>query len=348
MTKYELPNIEHLVLSGAGHGIFSYIAAFDILIKNNIINKKNIKTIYGTSAGAIVGTLLLLDIELDVIIDYFVERPWNELFVFDTNVINIVNNYGMWYNEILTKTLQPLFSMRDISLDITMVEFYEKTNVEIYFYATELKSFEEIVFSYKTTPDIKLLDAIYMTCAIPFLFKPMIYNNKYYIDGGFANQYPIKNALNDITDHNTIFGIKNVAEQSYEKINKTEDENPGCDKIEDDNPGCDKTEDDSPKEEKDECDKTTEDEEDDEEEDEEINTLNIFDILQYLLVNPILKLIMPPDSKIYNELNIYSCGKLDIDMIKYTINSHENRLELIKRAKKETEIFIKNKYNISL
>ena len=86
----------------------------------------------------------------------------------------------------------------------------------------------------------------------------------------------------------------------------------------------------------------------DEEEDEEINTLNIFDILQYLLVNPILKLIMPPDSKIYNELNIYSCGKLDIDMIKYTINSHENRLELIKRAKKETEIFIKNKYNISL
>ena len=36
MTKYELPNIEHLVLSGAGHGIFSYIAAFDILIKNNI------------------------------------------------------------------------------------------------------------------------------------------------------------------------------------------------------------------------------------------------------------------------------------------------------------------------
>lgn len=317
MTKNELPNIEHLVLAGAGHGLFSYFGAFDTLIKNNIIDKTKIKSIYGTSAGAVVGTLLVLDVDLNIIIDYFIERPWNEVFIFDNNIINIINNYGMWYNEIAIKVFKPLFSMCDISLNITMIEFYEKTNVELNFYATELKSFEEIVFSYKDTPDVKLIDAVYMTCAIPFLFKPMIYGNKYYIDGGFVNQYPIKNALNNIDNHDTIFGIKNIAELPYE-INENNEEN---------------------SEEKD---------EEEEEKEEEISTLNIFDILQYMLLNPILKLIMPDDSIIYNELNIRSCGRLDIDMLKYTINSHENRQELIRRAKKETEKFIENKYKISL
>ena len=37
----------------------------------------------------------------------------------------------------------------------------------MYFYGTELKSFEEIEFSYKDTPNIKLIDAIYITSAIP-------------------------------------------------------------------------------------------------------------------------------------------------------------------------------------
>ena len=81
---------------------------------------------------------------------------------------------------------------------------------------------------------------------------------------------------------------------------------------------------------------------------ENINTLNILDLLQYLILNPILKLIIPVNSEIYNELNIRSCGKLSIDMIKFTIDSSENRLKLLEKGKKETEIFIKNKYNISL
>ena len=33
IQKRNLPNIEHIVLSGAGHGIYSYIGAFSILLK---------------------------------------------------------------------------------------------------------------------------------------------------------------------------------------------------------------------------------------------------------------------------------------------------------------------------
>ena len=332
MINDKIPNIEHLVLAGAGHGIFSYFAAFKTLINNNIIDIKKIKSIYATSAGAVIGILLLLDIELDIIIDYFVERPWNELFIFDSNVINIITNYGMWYNEIVIKTLKPLFSMCDISLDITMLEFYKKTNVEMYFYGTELKSFEEIEFSYKNTPNIKLIDAIYITSAIPILFKPMLYKNKYYIDGGLVNQYPIKNALKNVNDSNTIFGIKSVGDCTYEEYEIIEQQK------------NDKNEENSEDDEDNENDEIDENDENQ----ENINTLNILDLLQYLILNPILKLIIPINSEIYNELNIRSCGKLSIDMIKFTIDSHENRLKLLEKGKKEKKIFIKNKYNISL
>ena len=323
MIDKKLPNIEHLVLSGAAHGMYSYMGAFSVLIKHNIINIKKIKSIYGSSAGALLAVLLLIDIDIDVINDYFIERPWHELLKLD-NFVNILSNYGLWNPEYMKKTFNPLFSMNDIDINITMLEFYEKTNVELYFYATELKSFEEIELSYKNTPDLKLLDAVYMSCSLPILFEPILYNKKYYIDGCLINSYPINNILNKVDDSNTIFGIKNTAEHTFEKFGELNNY-----EIQEMN-----------KE-----DKLYENKDKD---DDEEKGLTILDIIQYLILNPILKLITPNKSNLENELEIKSCGILTFNVIKQTNSSYDHRLELINRAKKETEDFIKFKYDSSL
>ena len=43
---------------------------------------------------------------------------------------------------------------------------------------------------------MKVLDALQITMSIPFMFKPVFYNNSYYVDGGIYNPYPIKYAKN--------------------------------------------------------------------------------------------------------------------------------------------------------
>ena len=65
-------NIKHLVISGGGPSFFQYLSAIQNLEKHNFIDLTKIESIYGTSAGAIVGTLLCLKFnDWDTINDYF-------------------------------------------------------------------------------------------------------------------------------------------------------------------------------------------------------------------------------------------------------------------------------------
>jgi NTE family protein len=51
------------------------------------------------------------------------------------------------------------------------------------------KSVEYI--SFENHPNLRVSDAIRMTTSIPLYYTPVIYNNKFYIDGGCIDNYPI-------------------------------------------------------------------------------------------------------------------------------------------------------------
>ena len=53
--------IKNLVISGGGPIMVQVLGAIQHLEKNNFVDLKNIETIYGTSAGAIVGILICLN-----------------------------------------------------------------------------------------------------------------------------------------------------------------------------------------------------------------------------------------------------------------------------------------------
>ena len=52
--------IKHLVISGGGPIMIQILGAIQHLEKNEKVDMKNIESIYGTSAGAIVGVLICL------------------------------------------------------------------------------------------------------------------------------------------------------------------------------------------------------------------------------------------------------------------------------------------------
>ena len=57
--------IRHLVLTGGGgHAVLRSLGAYQQLEKDNFLNIKNIETIWGTSAGTIVGTFICLNMDL--------------------------------------------------------------------------------------------------------------------------------------------------------------------------------------------------------------------------------------------------------------------------------------------
>ena len=210
--------IKHLVLSGGGPYGFVMYGCLKNLNKLNYWKLKNIKSIHATSVGSIIGTLILLNIDWKTLDDYFLLRPWKNVFndEFENFFINTINNNGIDCDKFIKIIFEPLLSSKNISLDITLKEFYEITNIDFYVYTTNINThykMKNIELSHKSYPNMKLINALSSSSCYPLLFKPIIYDNMTLLDGGIINSFPLiecinNNNLNTDALKKTILGIK--------------------------------------------------------------------------------------------------------------------------------------------
>lgn len=202
--------IKYLILSSGGlHSLMYQLGAIKKLIETETIDLNSIDKIYGTSAGSIVGVLLSLNIDIQIIIDYLFERPWDKMFEIDlSTLMNVYSELGIYDKKIYESALEPLFKICKIDFNITLKEFYEKTQKELVIFTTNYKTFEPKGFSYRNEPDMLLMDAIYMSSTLPF-FKPLKRGDDYYIDGVYSCRYPLNHFIMDNSgvDLSEIFGI---------------------------------------------------------------------------------------------------------------------------------------------
>ena len=203
-------DIQHLVLSGGAFTGLEQIGIISHLCENKFMSVENIETIHCTSIGSWVASLICLDIDFDIIKNYC-RRPFNSLKSFtitSDKILNIYNNLGIIESDIITDFIGYLFDYKGLQHTITLRQFYDITKKELYIYSVRLRGFEPIAFHYKTHPDLKLYDAIYMSSTIIPVMKPIMYNGDYYIDGGFLVNYPLKFAQYKNLKHHTVLGIK--------------------------------------------------------------------------------------------------------------------------------------------
>jgi NTE family protein len=203
--------VEYLVLSGAGPNGLGQLGIIKTMLDKKMLDMKTIKKVYGTSAGASIGALLILDIDINQIIEYCIYRPWNKLVKLDMeSVFHLNEKKGMLDNDLLKQMLIPLLNANDIPVDITLKDAYAKTNVELHIMTTELSSFTTVTLNHLTFPDLKLVDACCMSASVPPLFTPVYYLDKYYIDGGILNNYPVHDLMRSIPneEHDKILSIR--------------------------------------------------------------------------------------------------------------------------------------------
>lgn len=202
--------IRHLVISGGGPIMFQIISAIQELERKEYLNMKNIESIYGTSAGAIVAVMISLKFDWETINDYIIKRPWQD--VFPIKVQNILDTYtkkGIFDIKNIEKCFKPLFDTKDIPLNITMKDFFTLTNIDIHMYSFEINEYKVKDISHETFPDLPILTAIQMSCALPILVRPVFIDEKCFIDGGVGCNYPIYFCVNSGKINDEILGFKN-------------------------------------------------------------------------------------------------------------------------------------------
>ena len=212
--------IKHLVLSGGAYKGFYTIGALKYLNDNKFYELENIETMYGTSVGALVAAILCLKLNWDDLYEYCINKPWEKAFKFSVeSLLDIINKKGFIKQEFIDGIFENLLKGAGLHKNITLKQLYDYSNIDLYIFVTNLTKFELERFSHKTHPDMLLLDAIYMTCSLPFVFQPKYVDNICYIDGGVINPYPMNICIKDLEEinpdinKNEILGFKIVDDE---------------------------------------------------------------------------------------------------------------------------------------
>jgi predicted acylesterase/phospholipase RssA len=185
--------IQHLVIPGGAIYGLSYYGSLRYLSQNNAFNIQNIKTIYSTSVGSIISTILALKFEWTEMDNYFINRPWHEVFKFSLHsVLKCYKNNGFFDISTIKEIFIPLFLAKDIPIDITMREFFEATGIELHFFTIDISDFSLLDISYETHPEWTVVESVYASSCAPILFKPFQKNGRSYTDGGILANCPLK------------------------------------------------------------------------------------------------------------------------------------------------------------
>ena len=205
----------NLVFEGGGVKGIAYCGALEILDNKGIL--KNISRIAGTSAGAITAGLLAVGFDNNEIFTLlkktsfssFMDSKWG----FIRDAIGLFSKFG-WYKgkkfqqwfeqQVEKKTGNKNFTFKDLQEAISDQKPGFK---ELAVAGTNLSTQTTEIFSWETTPEIPIANAIRISMSIPLFFYVVNFKNYRYVDGGLYYNYPI-----DIFDN-----IKYLSDKKYGK-----------------------------------------------------------------------------------------------------------------------------------
>jgi predicted acylesterase/phospholipase RssA len=211
--------IKHLVISGGGPILIQILGAIQHLERNEIVHMNEIESIYGTSAGAIIGILICLKFDWNTINDYIIKRPWHDVFPIKVqNIFDAYTKKGIFDIKTVEKCFKPLLDAKDIPMDINLEDFYKFSKIELHLFSFEINEYKIQDISYLTHPKLSLMMAVQMTCAIPILITPVCFDDKCYIDGGMACNYPLNHCIESGKLPDEILAFKNKYTEAKTKI----------------------------------------------------------------------------------------------------------------------------------
>jgi len=204
----KLKNI--LIISGGGMKGYSALGAVTKLKELEIIDEPDVYC--GTSVGSSLCFLLsigyssediftiLHDIDSEMLIKYNIDAIFND------------SHLGIASLDAFISVITILTKKKNISRKITFKKLFEKFRKELIITGVSVNDTKLYYFNHINTPDMEIITAIKISCSIPFIFKPVEYDNKIWIDGGCFNNYPIDYFIDKLGD---VIGISLEDEETF-------------------------------------------------------------------------------------------------------------------------------------
>lgn len=168
---------------GSVRGI-GYIGCLQYLVKEGLL--ENIKTMRGTSMGGLVLAFYLIGYKPSDMIKKLSNS--NLTSIFDIELRNAFNRSSILKGKGIKNFIRKFMKYKKCK-DITFLELYKKTGIHFTVTGSELLKYKCVNFNHETEPDMKVLTALRITSAIPFVFPPIRYKDGLYTDGGLFDMF---------------------------------------------------------------------------------------------------------------------------------------------------------------
>lgn len=177
-----------LILSGGGIKGIAFLGAIQALIDLNILD--NITTFAGTSIGSIIAILTLIGYTPSELFEFVKRFDLSKLKNFDFQAF--LSSFGLDSGERIDQMLTKFFLRKKLQPTITFSQLFTITKKSIFITGANLSTKHVEYFSHISHGNMPVLLAVRISMSIPFIFKPVSYNDNLYVDGGCLDNYPIE------------------------------------------------------------------------------------------------------------------------------------------------------------
>jgi predicted acylesterase/phospholipase RssA len=181
-------SVQAVAFSAAGFEGFLHLGVLEALQEADVLNKTT--RFVGTSAGSIIAAFAALGVKAKDVSRSIIERRLDFERIMDLSIIRFLETMGF-------STGEQLFEEVRFYLDWGWRDGEAKTfaglrarGKELCMFGTSLDACTSLKFDADTTPDMPLIDAIRISCSIPFLLPYCMHSGQICVDGAIMKYFP--------------------------------------------------------------------------------------------------------------------------------------------------------------
>jgi hypothetical protein len=189
-----------MVFGGGGFYGLVYVGVLRYLYQEGL--DKSIKTVAGTSVGAMFATFFVLGMSCDEV--EMMAYNWDETCISFgvSDIVNLPEKLGLISGESFVSKLKERLQ------NMTFLDVSKKSGKDLVICATHVATMKPVYFSVDTTPHVRVIDALRASTAIPLIVAPVQIGDDFYIDGFVTHDMPFKSIEKNILSPKNVLLIR--------------------------------------------------------------------------------------------------------------------------------------------
>lgn len=188
-----MATIKNLAFKGGGVLGIAYAGVIKVLEDQNVL--QSVEKVAGTSAGAITAALLSLNYNATEIYNIVNSTNFAD-FEDDKDFLRVVTKYGLYKGDALLAWVEQQVVNKGLPASATFTDFKNHGCRDLTVFSTDINIKGLKVFSFETSPNVVVAEAVRASMSIPLFFDAYTFRNNIpddhmYVDGGMIYNFPI-------------------------------------------------------------------------------------------------------------------------------------------------------------